>query len=72
MAWMVCRKGGSVSVHFTDGKAYAAMRVGESGGLYTVTDDSGVVRIIMAGVPSGHLMDATGQRAVGMFQRAAD
>jgi len=72
MAFVVCKKGGSVSVHFTDGKLYPAMQLGESGGLYTVTDDSGIVRIVVADAPSGHLMDETGVRPVGMFQRAQE
>jgi hypothetical protein len=72
MALVVCRKGGSASVYFTDGKAYPAVRVGESEGLYTLTDDSGNVRIVIADEPSGHLMDETGMRAVGTFHRAGD
>jgi hypothetical protein len=72
MARIVCRKGGSTSVHFTDGKVYPAVQLGDSERLYTVTDDSGIVRIVVTGVPSGHLMDGSGMHAVGTFQPAGE
>lgn len=73
MLSVICRKNGSSSKIFTDGKVYFAFP--GPGNILGVLDDWGNTRYILLDSPSPHLVKETGQRwpypsqkVVGFFE----